>query len=248
MANRVFPSEEIGILEEIRTAPRSDTPRLIYADWLEDHEQGVLADFVRWQIAGKGLVKVNVSKEGSRLAWIDRDKPKWCRDEADEGVPAPEAGLVEDAVASADAWLRPFPEEGYFQPPEVQFHRGLPITSWSRAHISNADDLDAIAGKLPDHLRLEGLVVRVDRLGSAVGRVLAHPALRRATAITIPMLDDHAGARDFLRRFAESDLPEHVFWLLFLPLAGRTAGTTRHDIDLCMWARDMLDSRMYVRW
>jgi uncharacterized protein (TIGR02996 family) len=38
-----------AFLREIRDEPDSDTPRLIYADWLEDHGQGARAEFIRVQ-------------------------------------------------------------------------------------------------------------------------------------------------------------------------------------------------------
>src|SRR5262245_37079412 len=42
--------EEEGLLQEIVTHPEDDAPRLVYADWLEDHGQPQRAEFIRLQI------------------------------------------------------------------------------------------------------------------------------------------------------------------------------------------------------
>lgn len=39
------------LLADILANPEDDTPRLIYADWLEDHDQAERAEFIRVQIA-----------------------------------------------------------------------------------------------------------------------------------------------------------------------------------------------------
>jgi len=36
-----------AFLEDIIAHPRDDAPRLIYADWLDDHGQGERAEFIR---------------------------------------------------------------------------------------------------------------------------------------------------------------------------------------------------------
>jgi uncharacterized protein (TIGR02996 family) len=40
---------DAAFLEDIRAHPEDDTPRLIYADWLEDHDQPERAEFIRLQ-------------------------------------------------------------------------------------------------------------------------------------------------------------------------------------------------------
>ena len=37
-------SHDDAFLEAIRAAPEDDTPRLVYADWLDDHGQGERAE------------------------------------------------------------------------------------------------------------------------------------------------------------------------------------------------------------
>lgn len=48
---------EAGLLDDILANPDDDVPRLIYADWLEDHDRRNTARFIRQQIAGEvGMV------------------------------------------------------------------------------------------------------------------------------------------------------------------------------------------------
>jgi uncharacterized protein (TIGR02996 family) len=44
-------SLDAGFLQDIAANPHDDAPRLIYADWLDDHGQPVRAEFIRLQIA-----------------------------------------------------------------------------------------------------------------------------------------------------------------------------------------------------
>jgi len=44
-------SEQDALLEAIFATPVEDTPRLVYADWLDEHGEGVYAEFIRLQIA-----------------------------------------------------------------------------------------------------------------------------------------------------------------------------------------------------
>ncbi len=47
-------TEEEAFLEDIRSAPEDDAPRLVYADWLEDHPSPLTegrAEFIRLQCA-----------------------------------------------------------------------------------------------------------------------------------------------------------------------------------------------------
>ena len=42
-----FPPEELALLAGIHASPRDDLARLVYADWLEEHDQQEYAAFVR---------------------------------------------------------------------------------------------------------------------------------------------------------------------------------------------------------
>jgi uncharacterized protein (TIGR02996 family) len=47
--------EETGFLQEILTHPDDDAPRLVYADWLDDHGDEMRAEFIRLQIELAGM-------------------------------------------------------------------------------------------------------------------------------------------------------------------------------------------------
>jgi len=44
-------SDEAALLATIAAHPAEDTPRLMYADWLDEHRQSIRAEFIRVQIA-----------------------------------------------------------------------------------------------------------------------------------------------------------------------------------------------------
>src|SRR5262249_45745326 len=43
-------SDEDALLAAIATHPEEDTPRLMYADWLDEHARSIRAEFIRGQI------------------------------------------------------------------------------------------------------------------------------------------------------------------------------------------------------
>jgi uncharacterized protein (TIGR02996 family) len=90
-------SEE-GFLQAIAEAPEDDTPRLVYADWLEEHGQPERAEFIRLQC-------------------------ELARVEEDEVHPAQEDRVRELEKAHREEWLAdlPAPEGVHWG-----FHRGLP--------------------------------------------------------------------------------------------------------------------------
>ncbi len=44
-------SDEQGILEDVLAHPDDDAPRLVYADWLDEHGQAERGEFIRAQVA-----------------------------------------------------------------------------------------------------------------------------------------------------------------------------------------------------
>jgi uncharacterized protein (TIGR02996 family) len=77
-------SDEAALLAVIRAQPEEDTPRLIYADWLDENDQPERAEFIRSQIERAGL---------------DGDDPRWRE------LINREAELI---VAAKQTWLRPY--------------------------------------------------------------------------------------------------------------------------------------------
>src|SRR6187402_2898783 len=49
MAKKTATTQEQGFLADIVANPADDTPRLVFADWLEDHGQTHRAEFIRLQ-------------------------------------------------------------------------------------------------------------------------------------------------------------------------------------------------------
>ena len=47
--------EEAALLRAVADAPEDDAPRLVYADWLEEHGQQARAQFIRLQLARAAL-------------------------------------------------------------------------------------------------------------------------------------------------------------------------------------------------
>ena len=56
MTRTAVGAEELGLLGEIHAGPRDDAPRLVYADWLEEHGRPEYAGFIRLQLRHKDAV------------------------------------------------------------------------------------------------------------------------------------------------------------------------------------------------
>ena len=55
-------SAEQGLLSAICESPEDDTPRLVYADWLEEHDQPQRAEFIRAQCALATMAKDGIAR------------------------------------------------------------------------------------------------------------------------------------------------------------------------------------------
>ena len=68
-----------AFLEAIIAAPGDDTPRLVYADWLEEHGEGERAEFIRVQIvlSSPEGVRVKCGRTKSRPECSDPEC-RWC--------------------------------------------------------------------------------------------------------------------------------------------------------------------------
>jgi uncharacterized protein (TIGR02996 family) len=108
-------SHDRAFLEEIRAHPHDDAPRLIYADWLEEHGQPERADFIRVQCE---LARPGLDPE-RRRALSEREQALWLR--------------------HGKAWARPL--RPYV--PSVRFHRGFldRATLDAQRFIHQGDDL-----------------------------------------------------------------------------------------------------------
>src|SRR5688500_455808 len=97
--------DELGLLGAVAAAPEDDLPRLVYADWLEEHGRPQRAEFIR---AGCRLAADPAGPDapllGERVgelgAWLGRHEPP--------AVPDPPLGVEQDYDDPAD-WHRGFP-------------------------------------------------------------------------------------------------------------------------------------------
>src|SRR5262245_55720746 len=90
-------SDDDAFLQAVLDRPDDDAPRLVYADWLEEHGDPDRAEFIRVQI------------EQARLPQGDRRGP---------ALRKREKGLLK---ANKKAWLRPFADLIY----KGEFRRGF---------------------------------------------------------------------------------------------------------------------------
>jgi uncharacterized protein (TIGR02996 family) len=98
-------SDENALLAAIWEHPHEDTPRLMYADWLQENGQPERAEFIRLQC---------------ELARLDEDDP---------GRGPPVAREAELWEAHRDRWLAPLPSAARVYGP---FERGFPYPSLGR--------------------------------------------------------------------------------------------------------------------
>jgi uncharacterized protein (TIGR02996 family) len=79
------PDDERAFFDPIRDAPADDGPRLIYADWLDEHGQPARAEFIRLQCALDRLAdddrRLPEVREHERLL-ADAHKARWAADVA----------------------------------------------------------------------------------------------------------------------------------------------------------------------
>jgi uncharacterized protein (TIGR02996 family) len=120
---------EEAFLQAIRESPSDDAPRLIYADWLEEHRQADRAEFIRVQCRLAGLTESH--PEASLLSsraetilrkhwyewvgplrdivgpWRDRYGERWLGEEFHpDGLRRFQRGFVDGISLEADSFLR----------------------------------------------------------------------------------------------------------------------------------------------
>lgn len=65
-------SDEDALLAAIDTNPDEDTPRLVYADWLDEHGQAIRAEFIRVEIAVKQLADLPTAEQAREIRLFRR--------------------------------------------------------------------------------------------------------------------------------------------------------------------------------
>jgi uncharacterized protein (TIGR02996 family) len=89
-------TEERGLLEAIRAEPEDDAPRLVYADWLEEHGQEERAELVRVQVA--------IERDGPTAPLLARERDLLTRRAAGWLGPLADAGLRFERGLAVACW------------------------------------------------------------------------------------------------------------------------------------------------
>ncbi len=158
--------EELALLAAIHAEPREDTPRLVYADWLEEHDQAEYAEFIRWQC--QNPVELKIPRPSAKTL------TKW-RTETPSSV---DERMHQRLGLNFGQWGRPCPSDTDLR----AYYRGLPITvvKWV---ISDRVTLDRFLKGANPRLRFEL------GLNDSTLDLLSHPIFIRADAITFGPAD-----------------------------------------------------------
>lgn len=70
-------ADERGLLAAVCESPDDDVPRLVYADWLDEHGRPDRAEFVRLQIRQRQLTGAAAGAATRRLKWLARLSEGW---------------------------------------------------------------------------------------------------------------------------------------------------------------------------
>jgi uncharacterized protein (TIGR02996 family) len=113
-------AEEAALVQAIIDQPEEDTPRLVYADWLQEHDQPERAEFIRIQCQLARLTEHDVARPGLQ--------------ERQESLLG--AHVLE--------WVRPLGELGAYS---IDFERGFPcgFRIFASSLFANADRIFALA-------------------------------------------------------------------------------------------------------
>ncbi len=118
MSDRVVDEEELNLLRACAHAPDDDLPRLVLADWYDEHARPELAGFVRLQVAAAaaetppGRQRDFVERADALLAahageWERHLRPlgaAWV--DYERGLPAGLVGDAESFARSGGHWIR----------------------------------------------------------------------------------------------------------------------------------------------
>jgi uncharacterized protein (TIGR02996 family) len=168
-----------GFLQDIVSHPEDDTPRLVFADWLDDHGDPQRAEFIRVQVEMPGL------DEGSarRAELLDREQALL---EANEE--AWRAGLPKVRGMIVHGWSRGFLHTARFNSAKV-FHEQAAAV-FAATPIQELDLGAQVTGRTLPHVLASPLLARLARL------CLYQARLGDAGAEAIAACSHLAGLRD----------------------------------------------------
>ena len=166
---KTFSADELALLVAIHAGPRDDTPRLVYADWLEEHGEPEYAEFIRWQVKNPTESKIPRPSAKTRDRWRTATAP---------GI----GERMRRALAlNYGRWGRPCPSDTDL----AVFSRGLPITTvrWVTGTEGLTRLLAAASPRLRFQLPLDDVTVGL----------LSHPIFGRADVVSLCPADLQAG-------------------------------------------------------
>jgi uncharacterized protein (TIGR02996 family) len=225
---------EEAFLADIIESPDDDGPRLIYADWLEDHRQAERADFIRVQVELALLLEHGDPSLSPRQAELETRERVLLKSHAGEWAgPLRERaeqwgfhrGFVEAVTLTARAFVRHGEE----------VLRAAPVRE---VHLRAAEDLMGTLALSPCLRRLTALDLQGNSIGDeGLGELLASPhlgGLRRLglckTRMEPPGLHDLLARADGLPALADLGLDSTFLYeedfqaLADSPLASRLRG------------------------
>jgi uncharacterized protein (TIGR02996 family) len=155
-----FPPDELSFLSAIHATPWEDAPRLVYADWLQEHDQADYAEFIRWQC--QRPIELKIPRPSAKTL------ERWRVESPSDN----EEKMRQRLGLNFGLWGRPFPSDTDLE----VFHRGLPIIRirWVLSERAVYDRLLKANPRLRFQFGLDDTTLDF----------LRHPVLARADAIT----------------------------------------------------------------
>jgi uncharacterized protein (TIGR02996 family) len=182
-APRPTPTEgqrtEEGLLAEVRDDPEDDTPRLVYADWLDEHGQPERAELIRVQV------------QRDRLSTGDSARPRL--DERSRAILAEHEADWTDSLrplVRSYRWVRGLVDEVEVEAPRFAGHadellRLAPTAGW-RVHVEGWQGVKVLV-RCKQLLRVRRLTLLGGRMGGAGARILAEsPNVANLKALALP--------------------------------------------------------------
>jgi uncharacterized protein (TIGR02996 family) len=162
-----FHPEELALLAAIHAEPRDDTPRLVYADWLQEHGQEEYAEFIRLQC---------IPPKPTRILSRRELRAEAMEDQREERPTDPDTllslRLQELEFGYGKFWASPIPRRMNL----VHFFRGLPV---ARVTLKGdqPSNLDSLLRRMSPRLRLNATLFVSSELP------LDHPVFSRVNEI-----------------------------------------------------------------
>jgi uncharacterized protein (TIGR02996 family) len=209
-------------LQAICEAPEDDTPRLVYADWLEEHGQAERAEFIRAQIQMTRLSPTSRRRAVLRRrarellaahgeAWR-QDLPKWVRRRCEF-----QRGFVTHVVCTALQFLK----HG------AALMRAAPVRS---VRIRRGEGRITALAESPHLAGLTALDLRSNSVDDAAAEALAaSPHIRHLTSLRLG--NNHIGiagmralaASPYLSNLTRLDLPGNYYYARHAPVLAELA-------------------------